>query len=81
MISKAVLSMMENPTEEKIQELENLVEKKARGAALTKLRNHLGVSQEVFAGILGISEEELEDLELNGIDADMLQKIQETYGS
>jgi DNA-binding transcriptional regulator YiaG len=73
--------MIKNPTEEKIKKIEDRVEQKLSGLALQDVREGLGVSQAVFGDILGISEEEVADLELNGIDADRLHKIQETYGS
>lgn len=79
-ISEAVLSMMKNPTEKEIKEHEERVEQALRGVALTDIRKSLGVSQEIFGVILGISEEEVEDLELNGIDADKLQEIKEFFG-
>jgi len=80
MISEAVLSMMKNPTEKEIKEHEDRVERKLRGIALNKIRKELGVSQEIFGVMLGISEEEVDDLELNGIAADKLQEIKEFFG-
>jgi DNA-binding transcriptional regulator YiaG len=81
MLSKAVISMMQNPTDEQIKKIEERVEAKVRGNALRQVREHLGVSQAVFADILNITEEEVANLELKGIDAAKLQKIQETYGA
>lgn len=81
MLSEAILSIIENPTEEEIKKTAEPAEQKIRGITLRKIRTHLGASQKLFAEILGISEEDLDELESNGIDADKLQKIQETYGS
>jgi DNA-binding transcriptional regulator YiaG len=79
MLSEAILSMMKNPSEEEIKEMEELIAQQVRGITLQKIRESLGVSQDIFGVMLGISEEQVNDLELNGIAADKLQEIQEIF--
>jgi|WetSurMetagenome_2_1015567.scaffolds.fasta_scaffold1293495_1 DNA-binding transcriptional regulator YiaG len=79
-LSKTVLSMMKDATPEEIKATEDLVKMKLIGIELTKIRHNLGVSTEVFANMLGISEEHLEDLELGDINKEELQTIQEIFG-